>query len=113
MGRGCLLYKIELRKAFRQIKICPGDYNLVSFIWKKHTFCDTVLSMGTKSSAHCCQRVTNAISFIMFQIGFCLLNYLDDLATTEKAVFPLPLSEQSLQNVASKRHKIKHVLLIQ
>ena len=34
-GKGCLLYKIDLRKAFRQINICPGDYNLVSFIWKK------------------------------------------------------------------------------
>ena len=79
-GRGCLLYKIDLRKAFRQIKICPSQYNLVSYIWKKHIFCDTVLSMGAKSSAYSCQRVTNAISFIMFQIGVCILNYLDDLA---------------------------------
>ena len=89
-GRGCLLYKIDLRKAFRQIKICPSQYNLVSYIWKKHIFCDTVLSMGAKSSAYCCQRVTNAISFIMFQIGVCILNYLDDLAsadTVEKASF--------------------------
>ena len=89
-GRGCLLYKIDLRKAFRQIKICPSQYNLVPYIWKKHIFCDTVLSMGEKSSAYCCQRVTNAISFIMFQIGVCILNYLDDLAsadTVEKASF--------------------------
>ena len=46
--------------------------------------------MGAKSSAYCCQRVTNAISFIMFQIGVCILNYLDDLAsadTVEKASF--------------------------
>ena len=34
-GRGCHLYKVALRKAFRQINICPGQYNLVSFIWKK------------------------------------------------------------------------------
>lgn len=68
-GRGCHLFKIDLRKAFRQIKICPGDYNLVSFIWKKHIFCDTVLSMGARSSALSCQRTTNAISFIMYQNG--------------------------------------------
>ena len=89
-GRGCLLYKIDLRKAFRQIKICPFHYNLVSYTWKKHIFCDTVLSMGAKSSAYCCQRVTNVISFIMFQIRVCILNYLDDLVsadTVEKASF--------------------------
>ena len=82
-GSGCHLYKVDLRKAFRQINICPGQYNLVSFIWKKHIFCDTVLSMGARSAAYCCQRMTNAFAFIMFQIGICLLNYLDDLASAE------------------------------
>ena len=82
-GRGCLLYKKDLRRAFRQILLCPLDYPLVSFIWKKHIFCDCVLSMGSRSVAYCCQRVTNAISFIMFKIGICVLNYLDDLASAE------------------------------
>ena len=31
-GSGCHLYKVDLRKAFRQINICQGQYNLVSFI---------------------------------------------------------------------------------
>ena len=83
-GRGCLLFKKDLRRAYRQISIDPGDYSLVAFIWGKHIFCDTVLSMGLKSSAAICQRVTNAISFIMFQIGIAILNYLDDLAGAEK-----------------------------
>ena len=66
-GRGCLLnYKLDLTRAFRQIQIDPGDINLVSFVWKKHIFCDSVLSMGCRSAAYCCQRLTNAISFIMF-----------------------------------------------
>ena len=82
-GRGCLLYRLDLRKAYHQINICPSNFNLVSFIWKKHIFCDTVLSMGARSAAFCCQRMTNAISFIMFQIGIYLFNYLDDLASAE------------------------------
>lgn len=89
-GQGCFLFKKDLRKAYRQISICPSNYNLVSFIWGKHIFCDTVLSMGLKSAAHICQRVTNAISFMMFQIGISILNYLDDLAgaeTQDKAFF--------------------------
>ena len=50
----------------------------------KHIFCDSVLSMGLKSSVTICQRVINAISFIMFQIGIAILNYLDDLVGAEK-----------------------------
>ena len=82
-GRGCLLFKKDLRKAFRQISICPSSYNVVAFTWQKHIFCDTVLSMGMRSSSQICQRVTNAVSFIMFQLGVQILNYLDDLAGAE------------------------------
>jgi hypothetical protein len=77
------MFKKDFRKAFRQISICPSDYNLVAFCWKKHIFCDTVLSMGLRSAAHICQRVTNAIAFIMYNIGICILYYLNDLAGVE------------------------------
>ena len=42
-GRGCLLFKVDLRKAYRQVPICPSSYNLVAYMWKKHIFFDTVL----------------------------------------------------------------------
>jgi hypothetical protein len=83
-GSGCLMFKKDLRKAYRQIPICPHDYNLVAFHWKKHIFCDTVLSMGLSSAAFICQRVTNAIAFIMYRIGLTVVNYLDDFAGVEK-----------------------------
>ena len=83
-GRGCLLFKKDLRRAFRQFPIYPSNYNSLGFVWKKHIFCDTVLAMGCRSSAFLCQRVTNAISFIMYKIGILVLNYLDDLASAEK-----------------------------
>ena len=83
-GKGCLLFKRDLKRAYRQISIDPKDFNLVSFVWNKHIFCDTVLSMGLKSAANICQRTTNAISFIMLQIGIAILNYLDDLAGAER-----------------------------
>lgn len=30
-GQGCLLFKRDLRRAYKQIPICPSKYNLVSF----------------------------------------------------------------------------------
>ena len=84
-GRGCLLYKTDLSRAYRQIPICPSSFNLVAFCWKKHIFFDSVLTMGSRSAAYCCQSVTNAIVFMLFKIGLSVLNYLDDLASAEKA----------------------------
>ena len=72
----------------------------MAFVWKKHIFCDTVLSMGLRSASGICQRATNAISFMMFQIGINILNYLDDLAgaeTEEKAAFAYKCLEAVLQ----------------
>ena len=86
-GNGCLLFKKDLKRAFRQISICPGDYNLVSFIYKKHIFCDTVLSMGLRSAAYICQRVTNAVAYILLTLGVIVLNYLDDFAGAEKVQY--------------------------
>ena len=39
--------------------------------------------MGLTSMSYICQRVTNAITFIMFKIGILVLNYLDDFASAE------------------------------
>ena len=82
-GPGCLLYKLDLRRAYRQINICPSSYNLVGYRWKNQIFFDTVLSMGLRSAAHICQRVTNAFTFMMHNSGLAVLNYLDDFAGAE------------------------------
>ena len=78
------MFEKDLRKAHRQIPIDPHDYKLLAFWWKKNIFCDTVLSMGLSSAANICQRVKNAVAFIMFQVGIAVLNYLDELTGVEK-----------------------------
>ncbi|CAC5376459.1 unnamed protein product [Mytilus coruscus] len=39
--------------------------------------------MGLRSAAHICQRVTNAVAFMFRQMGFDIVNYLDDFAGVE------------------------------
>ena len=109
-GQGCLLYKTDLRRAYRQLGYCPSSYNKVSFVWKKHIFCDTVLCMGSRSSAYCCQKFTNAISFIMFKLGIYILNYLDDLASAEthqNADFAFKTMQAMLQKCGIEEPKNK------
>ncbi|CAC5407176.1 unnamed protein product [Mytilus coruscus] len=80
-GSGSLCFKRDLKRAYRQIPIRPGDWHLVGFSWENHIFFDRVLSMGFRSAAYICQRVTNAVSFILdAHYDLQIVNYLDDLA---------------------------------
>ena len=82
-GRGCLLFKRDLKRAYRQIFIDPGDVHLFGFQWEGRTYLDCALPMGLSISAYICQRVTNAISFIAHTHGVDCVTYLDDVAGAE------------------------------
>ena len=83
-GQGCQLYKRDMRKAFRQIRVDPGDIHLLCFKWNDMIYCDTVLAMGLRSAAYICQRLTNGISFICKNEGHEIVNYLDDFCGVER-----------------------------
>ena len=83
-GEGCLLFKRDMRKAFRQIRVDPGDVHLLSFRWKGEIYSDTVLTMGLRSAAYICQRLTNSVAFICKSEGYEIINYLDDFCGVEK-----------------------------
>ncbi|CAG2238689.1 unnamed protein product [Mytilus edulis] len=82
-GSGSHLFKRDLARAYRQISIDIGDTFLVGFAWNGHIFFDIVLSMGLRSAAQICQRLTNAIAYIYSSLGFDIINYLDDFAGVE------------------------------
>jgi len=83
-GQGCELFKRDMRKAFRQIRVDPGDIHLLSFRWKGAIYSDTVLAMGLRSAAYICQRLTNSVSYMCVQDGFDIINYLDDFCGVER-----------------------------
>ena len=57
LGRGCLLYKRDLRKAYRQFPVDPHDYHLLGYTWGGQYYFDTVLTMGLRSAAMSCHNV--------------------------------------------------------
>jgi len=83
-GKGCKLFKRDMRKAFRQIRVDPGDIHLLSFKWKGLIYSDTVLTMGLRSAAYICQRLTNGVAYICKSEGFEIVNYLDDFCGVER-----------------------------
>ena len=84
IGRGALLYKRDLQGAFRQFCTDPGDYFFTGVSWDGSIFLDTRLAMGLRSSAYCCQSVTELVARIMSKQAHVLV-YLDDFGGAEHA----------------------------
>lgn len=82
-GRGCALFKRDLRRAYRQLPVDWGDIHLLGYQWQGELYFDLVLPMGLRSSALCCQRTTNLISYICHKQGISVSNYLDDFIGVE------------------------------
>ena len=84
-GRGCLIYKCDLKRAYRQFPVDPRDYPLLGYSWNNAFFFDVVLPVGLRPAALACQRVTSAVVFVCETRGYDLLNYLDDFMGIEPA----------------------------
>ena len=79
-GQGCMIFKRNLKRAYRQLAVDPADIHLLGYKWRGHVYFDRVLTMGLRSAAYMCMRTTSAIAYICKDIGIDILNYLDNLA---------------------------------
>lgn len=75
-GRGCLIFKRDLKRAYRQFPVDPTDYHLLGYEWNGDFYIDVVLPMGLRMAAMAGQRVTSGVSYIY--TGYDVINYLDD-----------------------------------
>ena len=86
-GKGCLLFKCDLRQFYRQIPVCPKDYSKLGCFFNGYMYFDKVLVMGCHSSCCIAQRIVNALNFILQKEGVDCENYLDDLGRDEVPEF--------------------------
>ena len=49
-GKGSLLYKRDLKGAYRQIPVDPGDIGYLGYVIDGHYFYDCVFAMGLRSA---------------------------------------------------------------
>ena len=83
LGQGCLMFKVDLSRYFRQLPLDLGDYSLIGYIINGEIYFDKVLPMGMRSAPYIVQRVTNAIAYIHRKLEYFLLNYVDDFVAAE------------------------------
>ena len=78
LGQGCLLFKRDLKRAYRQFPIDPFDYPSLGYRWNDALYFDVVFPMGLKTAAMACQRSTSAVSHMLLQDDCYVINYLDN-----------------------------------
>ena len=78
LGKGCLLYKVDISIAFRHIKLDPHDYDLLGLRDVCH-YVDTCLPFGFRHRSALFQRLSDAVRHIMCQDGYDVINYIDDI----------------------------------
>ena len=91
-GRGCFMWKRDLKRYFLQIPLCPSEYHLVAFIWRCSLFFFTGLMFGLQNSGYQGQRLTTAVCWAHRRLGletdseamYNSLNYCDDFGGAEE-----------------------------
>ena len=83
LGPSAQIYKIDISRASRQIKIDLGDIDLLGMKFQDEYFIGRSVAFGFGHGSLIFQCCTDAICYIMVQHGFPLLfTYIDDLIYT-------------------------------
>ena len=82
-GRGCHLFKKDLSRAYRQLRVDPHDYSYLGFTHNGRLYFDIAPPFGLRSATMMCQRTTSAVTFMFSSLGFACTNYIDDFGGAE------------------------------
>ena len=78
-GQDALLFKIDLRRAYRNLRADPRDLQVLGLLWKGERYVDLSIPFGLKVGASACQMVTDSITHILMTSGVWTCAYLDDV----------------------------------
>lgn len=84
-GPGCLIFKKDLRRAYRQIPADPHDYHLLGMTVDGLLYFHTAMPFGLRSATLACQRTTKAVVYILNQQGILVDVYIDDFYGADSA----------------------------
>ena len=81
LGPGCHLFKIDLSRAYRQLRSDPRDWPFLGINWARGRYVDAAIPFGLRHGASACQRTSEAVSTITFhKCQAVTLPYVDDTA---------------------------------
>ena len=111
IGPAANIFKVDISRAFRHIRIDPGDIDLLGLQHQGKYFIDLSLPFGYKLGSFFFMKISDAVRYIMNNNGHnSMLNYIDDLiytalpSTIHKSYqFLLNLLQQLGLDISSKK----------
>ena len=80
IGPAAKIFKVDISRAFRHIRIDPGDIDLLGLHHEGSYYIDLALPFGFHLVSFFFSKLSNGVCYIMKKYGHnALLNYLDDL----------------------------------
>lgn len=77
-GSGAYMWKVDLKRAYRQLRADPLDTQFLGMKVGQDIYIELCPPFGCRSSAAICQKMANALVWMMAKKGYHLLAYLDD-----------------------------------
>ena len=102
LGQGAFLYKTDLSRGYRQLRIDPLDWPLLSFMHEGRCFMDICPPFGLRSSAMAMQRVSQAIVHLHGRRGFVSRAYIDDFGGAEPKEGRAAAALSALQHIMAR-----------
>ena len=85
LGPDCWLFKKDLSRAYRQLRMDPRDYHLLGLRHNNNIYFDIAPPFGLRSAAMMCQRTTSAVTYMFQSMGYQCTNYIDDFGGADSA----------------------------
>lgn len=101
-GKGALVWKADLARAYRQLRVDPVDTPLLGIKVDGCYYIDLCPPFGCKTSSAACQRMSNAVVYLMRNMGYFVLAYLDDYGGCEKDLQVASHAYTSFNNLAQR-----------
>ena len=79
LGPAAHIYKVDVSRAFRHVKLDPSDLDLLGLEWHDVTYVDTCLPLGGRHGMQIFQRLSHTVHYGMRHRGYNVINYIDDL----------------------------------
>ena len=102
IGRGAFLYKTDLARGYRQLRVDPADWPILGFQHEGRFYLDICPPFGLKTSALFMQRTSEAISYIHGCHGFLSRPYLDDFGGAEHSLARADAALDTLQSIMAE-----------
>ena len=78
LGQGCYMYKLDLSRGYRQLRLDPLDWPIMTISHRGEFFMDVCPPFGLRTAAMMMQRTSLAACHIHGKCGFSSKPYIDD-----------------------------------